>query len=58
MAEKDLMKHYCLKKKIIFISTWISMANIFKKTEMQLELSTEIDILLMVEKEIGFLLNE
>ena len=33
-----------------FICTRISMASLFKKTEVKLELSTDVDMLLMVEK--------
>ena len=32
------------------ICTWISMASLFKKTEVKLELLTNFDMLLMVEK--------
>ena len=32
------------------ISTWISMASLFRKTGIKLELLTDIDMLLMVEK--------
>ena len=34
----------------IFFSSWISMASSFKKTKVKLELLTDIDMLLMVEK--------
>ena len=33
-----------------FTCTWIRMASLFKKTEVKLELLTNVDILLMVEK--------
>ena len=35
---------------LIFISTWIIMGSMFKKTEIELELLTDIEILLLVEK--------
>ena len=35
---------------LIFFSTWISMASLFKTTEIKLDLLTDIDMLLMIEK--------
>ena len=35
---------------LFFLCTWISMANIFKKTGVELELLTNVDMLLMTEK--------
>ena len=39
-----------LLKYMNLISTWISMASLFRKTGIKLELLTDIDMLLMVEK--------
>ena len=38
---------------LIFVFTWISMANFLKKTGLELELLTDIDMLPMVKKELG-----
>ena len=35
---------------LIFFSTWISMASLFKTTEIKLDLLTDIDMLLIIEK--------
>ena len=37
---------------LIFISTWISMTSMIEKTDVKLELLTNIDVLLMVQKRI------
>ena len=36
----------------ISFSSWVSMASSFKKTKVKLELLTDIDVLLMVKKEL------